>query len=126
MTSWNKERMDAYRIVRAWECSSKTLHRIWNRFKPPGNFWDALPESISDLTKTQQKALRQSQLESIETDLELMEKQGIRFVLPWEEAFPKSLLQIPDPPAALFIRGAPMSDAVRVAIVGTRRMTAYG
>lgn len=44
-----------------------------------------------------------------------------------EAEYPARLLELPDPPPALFLRGAlPAADAPAVAIVGTRRPSAYG
>jgi predicted Rossmann fold nucleotide-binding protein DprA/Smf involved in DNA uptake len=44
-----------------------------------------------------------------------------------EPEYPQSLLQIYDPPVALYVRGdASILDAPTLAIVGTRRPTVYG
>jgi DNA processing protein len=44
-----------------------------------------------------------------------------------EPEYPQSLLQIYDPPVALYVRGdASILDAATLAIVGTRRPTVYG
>ncbi len=52
---------------------------------------------------------------------------GARFV-PWgSPEYPTQLAEIHDPPAALYVIGAPLPDATRaVAIVGARRCTALG
>ncbi len=59
--------------------------------------------------------------------LNQMEKEGIA-VLTWEdEAYPPRLKEIEQPPPVLYLRGAlSEEDAWAVAIVGTRRVTAYG
>lgn len=51
---------------------------------------------------------------------------GIDFVLPWDSAYPSALRQSSAPPAALFWRGAAIPARPCVAVVGTRRMSAYG
>src|SRR6185503_18647718 len=44
-----------------------------------------------------------------------------------EDAYPKALRTIPDPPGVLFVRGEIRpSDGIAVAIVGTRHATQYG
>lgn len=43
-----------------------------------------------------------------------------------DEAYPKLLREIPNPPATLFIRGSLPSSSVCVAIVGTRKATSDG
>ncbi len=59
--------------------------------------------------------------------LERLERQGIT-VLTWEEAAsPARLREIDQPPPVLYVRGTlTEEDAWSVAIVGTRRVTAYG
>jgi DNA processing protein len=52
--------------------------------------------------------------------------EGIRFVLAEDPEFPPLLTQSSDPPAALFVRGAPIRVTRPIAIVGTRSMTPYG
>lgn len=52
---------------------------------------------------------------------------GLHVVVRTEDAFPPLLAQIPDAPAMLFMKGAlPPADALWCALVGTRKMTAYG
>ena len=56
-----------------------------------------------------------------------IEAQGIR-ILTWEdELYPQRLKEIDQPPPVLYIRGEYLPDDVfAVAVVGTRRVTAYG
>ena len=43
------------------------------------------------------------------------------------EEFPKPLLEIPQPPKVLYMRGKmPPEDYVYLAIVGSRKFTSYG
>jgi DNA processing protein len=51
---------------------------------------------------------------------------GIRLVLANDLEFPKLLTEIPWPPFGLYLRGAPLDEALIVAIVGTRRATPTG
>ena len=52
---------------------------------------------------------------------------GLRLAFPWEAGWPRLLHRLPDPPLALWVRGElPPPDAVAVAVVGSRRPTAYG
>ena len=52
---------------------------------------------------------------------------GLRIVCLEDPDYPKPLLNIPDPPTCLYIRGQLRpADAVAVAIVGTRRCSHYG
>jgi DNA processing protein len=62
-----------------------------------------------------------------EAELEKMESVGIRALTFHDEAYPAGLKEIFDRPPVLYVRGelAPV-DAWSVAVVGTRRATAYG
>ncbi|MDD5438015.1 MAG: DNA-processing protein DprA [Patescibacteria group bacterium] len=51
---------------------------------------------------------------------------GIDFVLPWDLLYPQAFRQSSTPPAALFWRGGTISRRPWVAVVGTRKMSAYG
>lgn len=52
---------------------------------------------------------------------------GIRILLPWQAEFPRLLKEIPDPPSVLYVRGElRRTDALGIAIVGTRGASQYG
>jgi DNA processing protein len=50
---------------------------------------------------------------------------GIEVLTPVDEAYPRPLRNIPDPPPALFVNGA-VPDTVSVALVGSRKASATG
>lgn len=59
--------------------------------------------------------------------MEFCESRGVEIVTPVSAEYPRLLEEIPDPPGVLFRRGTYLSsDAMAVAIVGTRHATAYG
>ena len=58
---------------------------------------------------------------------ESLKKQKIRFVPYFSAEYPKKLLQIPDPPYALYVKGSlPEEGVLSAAIVGARKCTPYG
>lgn len=125
---WTPERLAALQIVRAWEIGSRTLRRIRDRFPDQRDFlaqgrsgWEAL-----GLTATQCDALNAALAEDARAIANALDRDGIRFLLPSDEEYPRHLGHTADPPGALFVRGAPLKDEVRVAVVGTRKMTDYG
>jgi DNA processing protein len=60
-------------------------------------------------------------------ELERLERAGVRAVAPHDSDYPSRLREIDDAPSLLYARGAWSSDDEwSVAIVGTRRATAYG
>jgi DNA processing protein len=62
-----------------------------------------------------------------EAELALCREHRIALVTPDDEAYPRGLREIHDPPGLLFVRGELLPlDALSVAIVGTRHATTYG
>lgn len=52
---------------------------------------------------------------------------GARFLTPHDSEYPSSVLELDDPPVALFVRGARLDvSEIRVAIVGARRCSSLG
>jgi DNA processing protein len=58
----------------------------------------------------------------------LLDNFGIKYKCYWEDDYPYSLKQIPDPPAVLFYKGNWAEDIFKnvFTIVGTRNITSYG
>lgn len=57
---------------------------------------------------------------------EFLANDGIDFVLPWDTLYPSAFRQSSCPPAALFWRGGALTKKPWIAVVGTRKMSAYG
>lgn len=55
-----------------------------------------------------------------------IEGKGIKIITISERAYPKRLKQIFDPPAVLYIKGSLEADELALAVVGSRKITAYG
>jgi len=69
----------------------------------------------------------QKGLKEAEQEIQKAERLGVRLVTPSMEAYPSLLRQIADPPLALYVRGDVRTLSQHaVAIVGTRRPSAYG
>ncbi len=63
----------------------------------------------------------------VSAELQLCAENGISIVSDTDERFPKLLAQIHDPPGILYVQGEFVpSDALAIAIVGTRHATQYG
>jgi DNA processing protein len=63
----------------------------------------------------------------VDAEIELCRQHGIAIVAQFDEAYPRSLREIHDPPAVLFMRGTLLpQDALSVAVVGSRHATRYG
>jgi len=63
----------------------------------------------------------------VEEELRLCREQNVGVLTIDDESYPKTLREIHNPPSVLFVRGAwQPSDALAIAIVGTRHATSYG
>ncbi len=64
---------------------------------------------------------------SVSRELEKVHELGIQVITPADAGYPAKLLEIYDPPPALYVRGSfAAADERAVAIVGSRRATHYG
>ncbi len=55
-----------------------------------------------------------------------LDQSGIDFILPWDKNYPTILKQSHTPPGGLFWRGTSIDNRPWIAVVGTRKMSAYG
>ncbi len=63
----------------------------------------------------------------VQAELDLCAENDISIVADGDSDYPRSLIEIPDPPGILYVRGRLLSqDAVAMAIVGARHATHYG
>lgn len=105
----------------------KTLLDVFGR---PEAAWDASPEAWMDagfsrkIVESFQKVRQGVSLEQVWDRLQSL---GVE-VLTWEDGgYPSHLKEIDQPPPVLYVRGClKPEDEWAVAIVGTRRVTAYG
>ena len=63
---------------------------------------------------------------SVEREMELAEKLGVDIITIEDEDYPLYLKEIFSPPILLYVYGKLVSDALRIAVVGTRNPTSYG
>jgi len=61
-----------------------------------------------------------------EKEEERMVRSGVAFVVPGDKGYPRLLREIHDPPVGIYRKGDYAFDSPCVAIVGSRRATAYG
>jgi DNA processing protein len=95
-------------LGRAWTADARELRRVLDE------------RSVESLIATRAVL-------SLDAEMERMERLGIDCVTLADDAYPRLLREIPAPPPVLYVRGQLVpEDAMAVAIVGTRRATAYG
>ncbi len=83
---------------------------------------DALHDAVRDA------AARSATLDAADRALDRAAAHGLALAMPGESAYPPPLLDLPDPPPALWSLGDPAAptNAPAVAVVGTRAPSAYG
>lgn len=103
---------------------------LLNAFGDASEAWHASPQALRDAGLSQKLVENLQQVRSqvsLETIWEAIERQGIS-VLTWDDQlYPKRLKEIDQPPPVLYTRGELLeTDEWAMAVVGTRRVTAYG
>ena len=99
-----------------------------------GNIDDALGASVGKLEqvegigpKTAESILASRDKFDTAKEIQLAEKLGVWIINLEDSRYPAALKRIYDPPPVLYVKGTlKSSDALAVAIVGTRRCTTYG
>ena len=93
----------------AWEAEAKELKEI------------GIPQNVLEKLSEKRRTLDPN------TNLENIQKMGIKWVSVFDETYPEALKQIYDPPIILYYKGDILpQDSFSIAIVGTRKMTGYG
>jgi DNA processing protein len=104
---------------------------LLERFGSPEAVFEAAPSELRDTpgvgAKLCQRITAARGEIDVEGELELCRTKGVSLVTLDDEAYPRALREIPDPPGLLFVRGEILpADALSVAIVGTRHASPYG
>ncbi|MCK4342984.1 MAG: DNA-processing protein DprA, partial [Phycisphaerae bacterium] len=77
--------------------------------------------------KKAEKIVRSRDEVDIEAEIEAAAEHGVRIICRVDEDYPPGLKRIPDAPIVLYVKGEPRpTDAVAIAVVGSRRCTIYG
>jgi DNA processing protein len=106
------------------------FQKLLDFFGKPEIAWQAPVEALREAglsEKIAENVVRTRNTISLDKEWERIQKQGIT-VLTWEgDEYPRRLKEINQPPPVLYIKGdLSPDDEWPVAIVGTRRVTAYG
>ncbi|HEX73138.1 MAG TPA: DNA-protecting protein DprA [Candidatus Hydrogenedentes bacterium] len=103
--------------------------RLLARFGAPGSVLRASEAALVEVVgeRLAQRIRNYKQAVDVESQEQALAKYQVRFVSLDDSLYPTRLAEIYDPPLALFIRGELYeSDQHCVAVVGTRKATAYG
>ncbi len=116
-------------VTNAPQCS-KRVYRALKIFDDAEDIFNADREFFLD------SGFKEDQIDSFfskntadaEKYLEYCEKNGIKIITYYDEAYPSQLREIEEPPAILFVKGElpPMRSCPTLGIVGTRECSPYG
>ena len=106
------------------------MQALINHFESLESAWKAAPADLAGAglsLKLIERIVQARENIDLEKVWARIESQGIK-ILTWEDsAYPQRLKEIEQPPPVLYVRGDYLPDDLfAVAIVGTRRVTAYG
>lgn len=107
-----------------------TFERLIERFGDPTRIFEASSaelrgvEGVGGTTASQIRSVSEQQ---VDEELAEAERHHVTLIARGDEDYPESLLNIPDPPLVLYVRGQRRAeDALAIAMVGTRRASFYG
>lgn len=103
--------------------------RLLHHFGTLRTAWEAEPLALRRLIEDRsvQHIVAERQRQNPVEEFQRLVEEGVTILTLTDEGYPELLRQIPSPPPVLFLRGTVVeSDRRAVAIVGTRRATAYG
>ncbi len=110
-----------------------TIRKLYEYFGSYQAVYETASYNIEEIPlkirKDQWKAVCESQKRCPEClkELEGIDKRQISFITHLDQEYPRKLLEIPDYPAALYVRGkVPDMDKPCVAVVGARNCSAHG
>jgi DNA processing protein len=105
------------------------LKRLVDKFGSIADAWNApqreLRQVLDEASVESVMAIRRSL--DLDREMEGIERLGIEVVTLGDHTYPRLLREVPNPPSVLYMKGTLVDeDQKSVAIVGTRRCTAYG
>ncbi|QDV22151.1 DNA-processing protein DprA [Aureliella helgolandensis] len=119
------------RLVLTTGVGPQTLARLLNRFGSPEAVFSASPLELSEVDGVgialSRRLLSTEFRDQASFVMEECQQRDIRILLPTDEEFPRLLLEIPDPPSVLYVKGRlSPRDGLAIGMVGTRNATQYG
>lgn len=109
------------------------LNDVWrliDRFPNVSEVWEIDKveiKSIKGLSKKSiDKILKKIDKSKIDNIMEKLDSMNVRVMTVYDEEFPKKLMNIPNKPYLLYVKGKELEDRITIGIVGSRKATDYG
>lgn len=117
-----------------WLCTipgvgNRTIEKLQERLGTAMQIYHASEREWEPFLKPKQlkAVLLHKQNWRLQEEYDKMLKKGVQLILQGEHAYPKRLLDIPDAPYGIFVKGhLPVEDNISVAIIGARDCSEYG
>jgi DNA processing protein len=131
MSLMDPERVNYIQLTLTAGIGPRTLANLLDRFGTATQVLEANPMALAEVEGVGVALSRKIRSTEFRDHafivLEECESKGIRIVLPMDAEFPRLLKELADPPMLLYIRGElRKTDALALAIVGTRGASQYG
>lgn len=123
----NKKIFNAFNVIGNF--GFVRLQKLLNYFPNLETAWDAPEEELrrSGLEDSVVKILVERRKKiNVEEEIEKIAKEGIEIITIDDAEYPENLKQIYNPPFVIYIRGKINKEGIRIAIVGSRKVTQYG
>lgn len=124
-------RIAAIRLAMVPGVGPRIRQLLLERFESAVEVFRAAPSELRDVKgvgpKLMNAIVRAVDEIDVESEIRRCDDHGVRILIETDDDYPRMLKEVCDPPGVLFVRGRLReTDALAVAIVGTRHPTAYG
>lgn len=127
----DSHQLDYLQVVSTTGVGPQVLKNLLEHFHSATEVLAASPRELSEVDGVGvmlARRLRSNEFRDLALQIvETCQAQQIQILFPADDAFPRLLTEIPDPPSVLYLRGElRATDALAIAIVGTRGASQYG
>ncbi len=125
------EAIDYLQLTLTTGIGPRTLANLLERFQTASQVLQASPQELSEVDGVGvavSRRIRATEFRELAlATIDICDEHDVRILFPWEPEFPRLLVELPDPPMLLYIRGElRATDGLAIAIVGTRGASQYG
>lgn len=123
------ERELRYRISLMQSVGPVTFRKLSDYYGTAGRIWNAEPPELTGHQRTEWRVFHSAakEAELQEGYARLLHSSSYRFVIPDDPDYPAPLMDIPDPPVGLYVKGT-LPDRYKpiAAVIGSRACSEYG
>lgn len=110
--------------------SNKSIGSLYSKFESISDLWNMTRGDLESIVSLKSpiidKIIKNRDVSRLEDTMESLEKNKVRVYTLEDNDYPKRLLNIVDKPMVLYSKGKFIDDDPTIAIVGSRKATAYG